>query len=64
MNGQIQPQQLQPLEVQAPPGQVTAQSLQAILAAIMAVWVGAFVLSQVLKVFKGEEIEKPPLIPE
>ena len=63
MNGQIQPQQLQPLVVQAPL-QVTSQSLQGILAAIMAVWVGAFVLSQVLKVFKGEEIEKPPLIPQ
>ncbi|GAI64362.1 unnamed protein product [marine sediment metagenome] len=42
--------------------QVTAQQLQAVMAGIMAVWVGAFVLSQVIKVFKGEVIEKPPLL--
>lgn len=60
MNQQIQPQQIQP--VQAPLGQVTPQSLQAALAVIMAVWAGAWVLSQVIKVFKGEEVEKPPLV--
>lgn len=52
MNQQIQPQV------------VTPQSVQAALAVIMVVWVGAWVLSQVIKVFKGEEVEKPPLIPE
>ena len=59
MDDQIQPyQQIQPQEQM----QVTAQSLQAILATIMVVWAGTFVLSQVIKVIKGEEIEKPPLL--
>lgn len=44
------------------PLQVEAQALQAVMAVIMAVWVGAFVLQQVIKVFKGEVIEKPPLM--
>jgi len=46
---------VQPLTVQV-------QSLQAVMAAIMAVWAGVWVLSQVIKVFKGEVIEKPPLL--
>lgn len=48
-------QQIQPLTVQV-------QGLQAVMAAIMAVWLGVYVLSQVIKVFKGEVIEKPPLV--
>ena len=59
MDDQIQPyQQIQPQGQM----QVTAQSLQAVMAAIMAVWAGVWVLSQVIKVFKGEVIEKPPLM--
>lgn len=46
------------------PLQVQAESFTAVMAIIMAIWAGAFVLQQVIKVFKGEEIEKPPLISE
>lgn len=60
MNQQIQPQQIQP--VQAPLGQITAESFTTVVGVLMSVWVGAWVLSQVIKVFKGEEVEKPPLI--
>lgn len=56
-------QQVQPLQVQAPL-QVTAESFTAVMSVIIAVWAGVFVLSQIIKVFKGEEIEKPPLMPE
>ena len=49
-------------QIQTSLTQVTAQQLQGIMAGIMAIWVGAFVLQQVIKVFKGEVIEKPPLI--
>ena len=62
MNQQIQPYEIQGQVVQAPLGQVTPQTLQAVMAAIMAVWAGVWVLSQVIKVFKGEVIEKPPLM--
>ena len=49
-------QQIQPL------GQVTAESFAMVMSVIMAVWTGVFVLQQVVKVFKGEEVERPPLI--
>jgi len=32
------------------------------MSVIMAVWAGTFVLSQVVKVFKGEEVEKPLIL--
>ena len=57
-------QPVQPYQVPAPLGQVTAESFAVVMSVIMAVWAGAFVLQQVVKVFKGEVIEKPPLIPE
>lgn len=44
--------------------QVTPQTLQFVMGVIMAVWAGTWVLSQVIKVVKGEEVEKPPLIPK
>ena len=55
MNQQIQPQIVQPLIVQV-------QWFQTVMAGIMTVWVGVYVLSQTIKVFKGEVIEKPPLV--
>lgn len=61
--GERMNQQVQPLQVQAPL-QVTAESFTAVMSVIIAVWAGVFVLSQIIKVFKGEEIEKPPLMPE
>ncbi|GAI69798.1 unnamed protein product, partial [marine sediment metagenome] len=60
---QILPQeQVQPLVVQAPLGQITAQSFTTVISVIMVVWTGTFVLSQVIKVVKGEEVEKPPIL--
>lgn len=56
MNQLIVPQQVQPLS------QVTAESFTAVMSVIMLVWTGTFVLSQVIKVVKGEEVEKPPLL--
>lgn len=44
-----------------PVGQVTPQSLSAVVGVMMAVWFGIFVISQAVKVFKGEEVERPPL---
>lgn len=44
------------------PLQVTVQSFQVVMGVMMAVWMGTWVLSQVIKVFKGEEVEKPPII--
>ena len=62
MNQQLQPQeQVQPLVVQTLP-QVTAESFTAVMSVIMAVWAGTWVLSQVIKVFKGEEVEKPLIL--
>ena len=52
MTQQIQPQQL------------TAQWFEYVVPVIFAVWVGTFVLSQVVKIAKGEEVEKPPFIPK
>jgi hypothetical protein len=52
----VQGPQLQPQAVQVQP-----QLVQGILAAIMVVWMATYVLSQVIKGFKGEEVEKPPL---
>ena len=47
-------QQLQPV-------QVNPQLVQGIMAVIMVVWIATYVLSQVTRLFKGEEPEKPPL---
>lgn len=56
---QVRPQQVQP--VQAPAGQVSPQLVQGIMVAIMMVWVVTYVISQVVKLVKGEEVERPPL---
>ena len=57
---QIVPQeQTQPLVT---PTLLQVQSFTATMSVIMAVWAGTWVLSQVIKVFKGEEVEKPPLL--
>ncbi|GAI62712.1 unnamed protein product, partial [marine sediment metagenome] len=56
----IQPQeQVQPLVT---PTLLQVQSFTATMSVIMAVWAGTWVLSQVIKVFKGEEVEKPPVL--
>ena len=58
MNQQVVPQeQVQPLTVQA-------QWISAVASVIMVVWMGAFVVQQVIKVVKREEIERPPIIPK
>ncbi len=44
------------------PLEITAQSFAAVMSVIMAVWAGTWVLSQVIKVFKGEEVEKPLIL--
>ncbi|MBA7534585.1 hypothetical protein ES705_26834 [subsurface metagenome] len=59
---QIVPQQVQPYQAPAPLSQVTAESFTAVMSVIMAVWAGTWVLSQVIKVFKGEEVEKPLIL--
>ncbi|MBA7548665.1 hypothetical protein ES705_41130 [subsurface metagenome] len=60
MNQLVIPQeQVQPIVT---PTLLQVQSFTATMSVIMAVWVGTFVLSQVIKVVKGEEIEKPPII--
>ena len=66
MNQQVQPLVVPvlPAQVPAPLNQVTAESFAAVMSVIMAIWAGAWVLQQVLKVFKGEEVERPPLIPK
>lgn len=38
------------------------QSFAAVMGVIMTVWAATFVLSQIIKVFKGKEVEKPPLL--
>ena len=58
MNQLIQPQE----QIPVPLSQVTAESFTAVMSVIMAVWAGAWVLSQVIKVVKGEEVEKPPIL--
>jgi len=50
------------LQEQVQPLQVTAQSFTAVMSVIMIVWMGAFVVQQVIKVIKREEIEKPPIL--
>lgn len=60
MNQLIQPQeQVQSLVT---PTLLQVQSFTATMSVIMAVWAGTWVLSQVIKVFKGEEVEKPPVL--
>lgn len=44
------------------PAVVQPQLIQGVLAAIMAVWMAAYVFSQVVKGIKGEEVERPPLV--
>ena len=62
MNQLIIPQeQVQPL-VAPTLSQVTAESFTAVMSVIMAVWAGTWVLSQVIKVFKGEEVERPLIL--
>lgn len=61
MNQLIVPQQAQPL-VAPTLSQVTAESFTTVMSVIMLVWTGTFVLSQVIKVVKGEEVEKPPVL--
>lgn len=39
--------------------QIQPQTFQAAIGAIMAVWFGVYVLQQVIRVFKGEVVEKP-----
>jgi len=39
-----------------------AQSFTTVIGVLMTIWAGAWVLQQVIKVFKGEEVEKPPLL--
>ncbi len=59
---QIVPQeQVQPL-VAPTLSQVTAESFATVTSVIMLVWMGAFVVQQVIKVVKKEEIEKPPIL--
>lgn len=55
-------QLIQPAQVVQPLAPITPQTFQAVMGVVMLVWMGAFVVSQVIKVFKGEEVEKPPLI--
>lgn len=64
MNQPIQPYELISPQVVQAPLQVTPQSFAAVMSVIMAVWAGTWVLSQIIKVFKGEEVERPPLIPK
>lgn len=62
MNQLIVPQeQVQPL-VAPTLSQITAESFTTVMSVIMLVWTGTFVLSQVIKVVKGEEVEKPPVL--
>ncbi|GAI58969.1 unnamed protein product [marine sediment metagenome] len=63
MNQLIVPQQVQSLE-QAQPLTVQAQWISSVTSVIMIVWMGAFVVQQVIKVIKREEIERPPIIPK
>lgn len=66
----IQPQQITVRETVVPISYeqaqaqplVQAQWLQAVMGVVMAVWMAAFVLQQVIKVVKGEIIEEPPLL--
>jgi len=56
-------QQIVPQEqVPAPLSQVTPESFTATMSVVMAVWASVWVLSQVIKVFKGEEIERPLIL--
>lgn len=60
MNGQVQPYEIVSAQTSS---QVTVQSFQTVMAVILAVWAGSWVLSQIVKMVKGKEVEKPPLIP-
>ena len=63
MNQLIQPQeQVQPLQVPTPPQVTPLFTFSTTMSVIMAVWAGTWVISQVIKVVKGEEVEKPPVL--
>jgi len=49
------------IEAQAQPI-VQIQAFQAVMGVIMAIWFAGYVLQQVIKMFKGEVVEKPPLL--
>ncbi len=55
-------QPVQPYQVPATLAPVTPESFTAVMSVIMAVWAGVFVLQQIVKVFKGEEVKKPPML--
>lgn len=40
---------------------VQAQWIQGVIGVIMTIWMAVFVTQQVVRMFKGEEVEKPPL---
>lgn len=61
MNQLSQSYEVQSQAVQTPL-QVTPQQVQVVMGIIMTVWVGAWVLSQIVKMVKGKEVERPPLI--
>lgn len=49
-------------QAQAQPALVQVQSFTAVMSGIMAVWMAAYVLQQIIKGFKGETIKRPPLL--
>ncbi|GAI53117.1 unnamed protein product, partial [marine sediment metagenome] len=49
-------------EVEVSPLTIQAQWFQAVMGVVMLVWMGTFVAGQMIKVVKGEEIERPPLV--
>lgn len=40
---------------------VEAESFTVVVGVIMAIWFGVFVISQIIRMFKGEAVERPPL---
>jgi len=48
--------------VEVSPLAIQAQWIQGVMGVIMLVWMGTFVMQQVVKGVKGEEVEKPPLL--
>lgn len=51
--------QVQPYQQTTEPGQVQTQLVQGVISFLIVVYLGAWVLSQVKKAFKGEEVDKP-----
>ena len=63
MNQLIVPQeQVQPLQAPTPPQITPLLAFSTTMSVIMAVWASVWVLSQVVKLFKGEEVEKPLIL--